>query len=86
VIRLSDRVFAGLSRVYFAQKRLRDAEAREALEREDAAQRAYYDALREAHAIGLCGGAPRCPYVPCVKPVDGRPIDVSTWAEDEVNP
>lgn len=69
VNRLPDRLFAIVARIYRAQDRLRRDEAREAAERRDREQRAHYERLRAQHAAGECGGAPRCPYVPCVEPV-----------------
>lgn len=70
MIRLPDRVYAVLERVYLSQRVIRRRELKEAVAREDAALRAYYDRMRAAHAAGRCGGQDNgCCYVPCVKPV-----------------
>lgn len=68
MIRIPDRAFAVLARVYQTQNRLRVAERRAALKAEDARMRAYYDDLSIRHDMGTCGGpAAGCPYVPCVR-------------------
>jgi hypothetical protein len=66
-MRLSDRAYQALERLYFAQRTIRREESERRLAEEDAAQRAYYNALRQRHAAGTCGGAEAgCCYVPCI--------------------
>lgn len=70
-MRLPDRLFRILRRVYLAQERLRREEARRALEAEDRRMREHYKALHARHVAGTCGGAAAgCCYVPCVPRVD----------------
>jgi hypothetical protein len=76
MIRLPDRAFTLLERVYKAQNRLRTAERRLALKAEDARQRAYYADLSDRHDMGTCGGKEAgCCYVPCVPFVGFRTIN-----------
>lgn len=70
MIRLPDRLFAVVERVYRAQDRLRRVELRAAVRREDERMRSYYTALIARHDAGTCGGAEAgCCYVPCVPKV-----------------
>ena len=64
--RLPDWSFSILERVYRAQDRIRKAEQRAELERQDRALRALCDREQAAHDSGTCGGAPGgCRYYPC---------------------
>jgi hypothetical protein len=70
MIRLPDRVFVVIERVYREQYRMRRAELRAAVEKEDRDMRAYYARLAVRHEAGTCGGAEAgCCYVPCVPKV-----------------
>lgn len=70
MIRIPDRAFRIIARVYRAQDRIRRAERAAELRRQDEAQRAYYSDLIERHTAGTCGGAEAgCCYVPCIPPV-----------------
>lgn len=73
MIRLPDRLFTVLARVYRAQDRIRRREARERLDAEDRAFRVQCAINRLKHEAGECGGAEAgCRYVPCVPRVGGR--------------
>lgn len=66
-MRIPDRAFRLLERVYLHQNRIRRAELRERVAAEDRALRAYWDRKSEAHDSGRCGGAENgCGYFPCV--------------------
>lgn len=74
MLRLPDRAFRLLERVYRAQNRIRRIELREQVRREDERMRAYYADLQIRHDMGTCGGAAAgCGYVPCV-PLVGKGI------------
>jgi hypothetical protein len=70
-MRLPDRLYALLERVYVAQRRIRRAEDRAELERQDRALRDYADRQRREHQIHKALGkrAEGCPYVPCTPKV-----------------
>lgn len=66
MIRLPNRVYSLIVRIYFTQKAIRTAEARAAAERYDQALRAQFAKEVERHKRGECGGyAAGCRYRPC---------------------
>jgi hypothetical protein len=67
MIRLPDRVYGLVARVYFVQKGIRRAEADRELERQDRQLREHFARLEAAHDRGQCGGAASgCAYAPCL--------------------
>lgn len=71
MIKLPWWIFRPLERLVVAQREIRRRESARIADEQDRRQRAYFDALRERHAAGTCGGkAAGCCYVPCRCPVD----------------
>lgn len=67
MIRLPDRAFRVIERVYRAQDRIRRQELSQRVRAEDEWMRAYYADLSIRHDMGTCGGSEAgCCYVPCV--------------------
>lgn len=60
-MRLPDWAWRRLERAYFAQRSIRRAELKAAVERQDAQIRRWADAMRAAHERGEC--LPECPFL-----------------------
>lgn len=72
MIRLPDRAYRVLERVYRAQARMRREELCREVARQDAALRTRFARELAAHNAGLCGSAEGgCRYYPCYS-VEGR--------------
>lgn len=66
MIRIPDRAFRSLERVYRAQARMRREDLHRKMQREDAAMRVQFAKEEAAHVAGQCGGATAgCRYYPC---------------------
>lgn len=73
MMRLPDRVFRVMERVYHTQRAIRREEQRCRLETEDAMMREYFRRLEATHDAGACGGAAGgCRYAPCFMVEDWR--------------
>lgn len=65
-MRLPNRVFYLVARVYFTEKSRRAAEARREMERYERLLRWIFALERARHGLGQCGGATNgCRFRPC---------------------
>jgi hypothetical protein len=65
-MKLPNRVFDLIERVYFTEKSRRAVETRRGMERYERLQRWWYALDRAQHSVGQCGGRiTGCHYRPC---------------------
>lgn len=77
--KLPDWIYLQLEQLYFEQRNIRRKESARLADEQEERQRAYFDRLRAAHHAGTC--VEGCPYVPCIRPVDGRRLPPPCEAE-----
>lgn len=65
-MRIPDRLYVLMERVYLAERRRRRRELDDRVQAEDRAIRLAADRQRDAHRAGTCGGPGNgCGYFPC---------------------
>lgn len=73
LVRIPDRVYAILERIYLDQRSIRRRETNRRMSEDDRRVREWADRKSIEHDMGVCGGAVNgCPFVPCVLLVIGE--------------